>query len=101
MICVFASFVTNPEPTVKMIGLGLAAAIAIDATLVRMVLVPATMALLGPANWWLPAWLDRLLPNIHVDGTDEDRVVDLRDAIVTQRTPDDSESLVAADVIKE
>jgi RND superfamily putative drug exporter len=47
---------------VKTTGVGMAAAVLIDATLVRMVLVPATMALLGRANWWLPRWLDRLLP---------------------------------------
>jgi RND superfamily putative drug exporter len=51
-----------------MFGLGLAAAVFIDATVVRMVLVPATMELLGDRNWWLPAWLDRLLPNLHVEG---------------------------------
>jgi RND superfamily putative drug exporter len=50
-----------------MIGLGLAAAIAIDATVVRMVLVPATMVLMGKANWWLPGWLDRLLPHLSVE----------------------------------
>jgi RND superfamily putative drug exporter len=51
-----------------MIGLGLAVAIAVDATVVRMVLVPATMALLGDANWWLPGWLDRVLPRLDVEG---------------------------------
>ncbi len=54
-----------------MFGLGLAAAILIDATIVRMVLVPATMELLGDRNWWLPGWLDRLLPHVRVDGTDD------------------------------
>jgi putative drug exporter of the RND superfamily len=54
-----------------MLGLGLATAILVDATLVRMVLVPATMALLGKANWWLPAWLDRILPRISVEGPGE------------------------------
>ena len=68
MVCVFLSFVTNPSPFVQMIGLGLATAIALDATVVRMVLVPATMALLGRANWWLPAWLDRRLPHLDLDG---------------------------------
>ncbi len=48
--------------------MGLAVAIALDATVVRMVLVPATMALLGRANWWLPGWLDRLLPQLRVEG---------------------------------
>jgi len=85
MVCVFSSFVTNPDPSVKMIGLGLASAIAIDATVVRMVLVPATMALLGKANWWLPSWLDRWLPDIHVEGT---TLVDVRDEVPTQRTPE-------------
>jgi putative drug exporter of the RND superfamily len=68
MIAVFLSYVTNPEPTVKMIGLGLAVAVFVDATIVRMILVPATMELLGAANWWLPRWLDRLLPRISLEG---------------------------------
>ena len=62
MISVFLGFVFGNDPTIKMLGLGLATAIFVDATIVRMVLVPAAMALLGNANWWLPAWLDRLLP---------------------------------------
>ena len=67
MVCVFLSFITDPSPFVKMIGLGLATAIAIDATVVRMVLVPATMALMGRANWWLPGWLDRMLPHLSIE----------------------------------
>jgi RND superfamily putative drug exporter len=67
MIAVFLSYVTNPSPTVKMLGLGLATAVFIDATIVRMVLVPATMELAGRANWYLPKWLDRILPDLHVD----------------------------------
>ena len=62
MVAVFGGFVLGADPLVKMMGLGLATAIALDATIVRLVLVPATMTLLGNANWWLPAWLDRLLP---------------------------------------
>ena len=54
---------------IKMFGLGLAAAVLIDATLVRMVLVPATMGLLGDANWWLPGWLDRTLPHVDLEGS--------------------------------
>ena len=68
MIAVFLGFVLGDDPAIKMMGLGLAAAIFIDATVVRMVLVPATMKLMGDANWWLPAWLDRLLPTIDIDG---------------------------------
>ena len=67
MVCVFASFVLSDMRPLKLIGLGLAVAVAIDATLVRIMLVPATMELLGRANWWLPRWLDRLLPNVNVD----------------------------------
>jgi RND superfamily putative drug exporter len=67
MISVFLSFVGNPDPTVKMFGVGLAAAVFVDATLVRLVLVPATMELLGAANWWLPGWLGRILPRIRIE----------------------------------
>jgi RND superfamily putative drug exporter len=69
MIAVFLAFVTSPQPTVKMIGLGLAVAVFVDATLVRLILVPATMELLGKANWWLPKWLDRVLPHLDVEGS--------------------------------
>jgi putative drug exporter of the RND superfamily len=75
MIAVFLSFVGSPVPSVKMLGLGLATAILIDATVIRMVLVPATMALLGKANWWLPAWLDRVLPRVNVDGSASEPVL--------------------------
>ncbi|MGB7860605.1 MAG: MMPL family transporter [Acidimicrobiia bacterium] len=68
MISVFLGFVLGDDPAIKMMGLGLAAAIFIDATVVRMVLVPASMKLMGDANWWLPGWLDRLLPTIDIDG---------------------------------
>jgi RND superfamily putative drug exporter len=67
MVLVFLGFVTEQGSVVKMIGFGMAVAIFLDATLVRMVLVPATMSLLGHWNWWLPAWLDRLLPRVQVE----------------------------------
>ncbi|MFD6970335.1 MMPL family transporter [Streptomyces sp. NPDC059949] len=70
MVAVFLSFAVAEDPSTKMFGLGLATAIFIDATVVRMVLVPATMTLLGRANWWLPKWLDRMLPRGPV-GTDD------------------------------
>ena len=63
MVVVFLSFVLTPDVSVKQIGLGLAAAVLVDATVVRLVLVPAVMELLGTANWWLPGWLDRRLPD--------------------------------------
>jgi RND superfamily putative drug exporter len=62
MVVVFLSFVLTPDVSVKQIGLGLAAAVLVDATVVRLVLVPAVMELLGQANWWLPGWLARRLP---------------------------------------
>src|SRR5918996_1433664 len=68
MISVFAAFVLGDDPIIKMFGLGLATAVFIDATIVRIVLVPATMKLLGEWNWWLPGWLDRRLPNLDVEG---------------------------------
>ena len=67
MISVFGGFVLGDDPTTKMFGLGLATAIFLDATIVRIVLVPATMKLMGDANWWLPRWLDSRLPAIDVD----------------------------------
>jgi putative drug exporter of the RND superfamily len=70
MVCVFTSFVLNGDPVVKEFGVGLAVAIAIDATLVRCLLVPAVMTLLGKASWWMPSWLDRLLPRISIEGED-------------------------------
>src|SRR5213078_3336566 len=67
MISVFMSFVLGDLRVLKLMGLGLATAIFIDATVVRMVLVPSTMELLGRANWWMPKWLDRIVPRISVE----------------------------------
>ena len=64
MVAVFLAFVTAPEPFLKLLGVGMATAILVDATIVRMVLVPALMQLVGRANWWIPAWLDRSLPRL-------------------------------------
>jgi RND superfamily putative drug exporter len=72
MTCVFAAFVLTGVPSIKELGLGCAVAIAIDATLVRLILVPAAMKLLGDWNWWMPSWLDRALPNLNFeDGSGE------------------------------
>ncbi|MGE3798991.1 MAG: MMPL family transporter, partial [Thermomicrobiales bacterium] len=70
MVAVFLSFVFTPDPILKQMGLGLAVAILIDATIVRLILVPATMELLGEWNWWFPSWMDRLVPHINIEGTD-------------------------------
>ena len=68
MISVFYAFVLSPDITSKLFGLGLGTAVLLDVTLVRMVLVPSAMSLLGHRAWHLPAWLDRILPDIDLDG---------------------------------
>jgi RND superfamily putative drug exporter len=68
MVVVFGSFIGETDRLIKLFGVGLASAVLVDATIVRMLLVPATMELLGDANWWLPRWLDRILPKISVEG---------------------------------
>jgi uncharacterized membrane protein YdfJ with MMPL/SSD domain len=75
MVVVFLSFVLGANVSVKQVGLGLAVAVLIDATLVRLVLVPAVMELLGKANWWLPAWLGRVLPAGSTVPADENELV--------------------------
>ncbi|MDX3105271.1 MMPL family transporter [Nonomuraea angiospora] len=72
MVAVFVAFIAYPDPMVKTFGVGLAVAIAVDATIIRGFLVPATMVLLGRLNWWCPRWLDRLLPNLSVEGHEEE-----------------------------
>jgi RND superfamily putative drug exporter len=66
MVVVFASFMLEDVREIKLFGLGLALAVLLDATLVRMVVVPATMELLGDRNWWIPTWLDRRLPHVEI-----------------------------------
>jgi RND superfamily putative drug exporter len=67
MISVFGSFILGGERVIAEFGIGLAAAVAIDAFVLRTVLVPALMHAFGAANWWLPGWLDRILPQLSVD----------------------------------
>jgi RND superfamily putative drug exporter len=68
MVFVFGVFIFDPSIFIKQIGLGLATAVVVDATVIRMVLVPATMELLGNANWWMPRWLGRILPEVNIEG---------------------------------
>ncbi len=70
MVAVFGSFVLGADRIIKEFGVGLATAILVDATIVRLFLVPATMELLGERNWWMPAWLDRILPHVNVEGAE-------------------------------
>ncbi|MCX5065780.1 MMPL family transporter [Micromonospora lupini] len=68
MMSVFAGFILAEDAVIKMLGYGLAFGVAVDAFLVRMTIVPATLSLLGRSAWWLPSWLDRVLPNVDVEG---------------------------------
>ena len=70
MVVVFGSFIGESDRIIKLFGVGLASAVLLDATIVRMLLVPATMELLGDSNWWLPRWLNRMLPRVAVEGHD-------------------------------
>ena len=70
MVCVFSSFILTGDPTVKQFGVGMAVAIAVDSTIIRCLLVPSAMVLIGKANWWLPRWLDRILPRVGLETED-------------------------------
>src|SRR3546814_4085100 len=79
MFAVFAAFVPEGDSSIKPIALGLAAGIAVDAFLVRMTLIPALMTLLGDKAWWIPRWLDRMLPKLDVEGEAVERELALQD----------------------
>ncbi|MPY92165.1 MAG: MMPL family transporter [Acidimicrobiia bacterium] len=85
MFFVFLSFVLGVDRSLKMFGLGLAIAVLLDASIVRLVLVPATMELLGDRNWWLPRWLDRILPVVHVEASED--VVEIEPEEEREPTP--------------
>jgi RND superfamily putative drug exporter len=70
MVFVFGSFVLNGDPTVKQFGVGLAVAVVLDATIVRCLLVPALMVMMGKSNWYIPRWLERILPHISIEGAE-------------------------------
>ena len=70
MVFVFGSFVLNGDPTVKQFGIGLAVAVILDATVVRCLLVPALMVMIGKVNWYMPRWLDRIVPQISIEGAE-------------------------------
>jgi putative drug exporter of the RND superfamily len=82
MVSVFLAFLLSGDPTIKQFGLGMAAAVAIDATLIRCVLVPAVMALLDRRAWWMPQWLDRATPAISIEGEEYFHERDQRDGRV-------------------
>ena len=75
MASVFAAFIPTNQAMIKLFGVALASAVVIDAFIVRLIIVPSLMSLLGNANWWLPRWLDRILPTVHIE-PGEDEIVD-------------------------
>jgi RND superfamily putative drug exporter len=93
MVTVFGAFMLGDMVLMKVTGLGLAVAVALDATVVRMVLVPSTMELLGDRNWWLPGWLDRLLPHLDVEGGAHQRIDDELDQLLDEADHDEVEAL--------
>jgi RND superfamily putative drug exporter len=92
MVAVFAAFIPSPDVMIKVIGVGMAAAILIDATIIRMLLVPAVMHLFGRANWWLPSSLDKRLPQLHIEGHPEVYLAQRK----AEETPARQEELVPA-----
>ena len=90
MVFVFGSFVLNGDPTVKQFGIGLAVAVILDATVVRCLLVPARMASLGKANWYLPRWLGRILPRISIEGEEYFKARDQISAATQLQAPEAS-----------
>ena len=88
MVFVFGGFVLNGDPTVKQFGIGLAVAVILDATIVRCLLVPALMVKMGRINWYMPKWLDRLLPRISIEGAEFFRQRDKRRAVEPTPEPE-------------
>jgi putative drug exporter of the RND superfamily len=90
MVVVFTSFVINPDPTVKMLAIGMAFAVLIDASLVRMCLVPAVMSLLGSHAWWMPRWLEPVIPHLQLEASpdaEEAPAFEQQNATVAPVTP--------------
>jgi RND superfamily putative drug exporter len=91
MVVVFGAFLLEDNRIIKLFGVGLALAVLLDATLVRMLLVPATMELLGSKNWWIPKWLDRILPNLNVEGRAVDELLAEIQSTAERSEPEPSE----------
>ena len=89
----FGAFLLEDDRIIKLFGTGLALAVLLDATLVRMLLVPATMELLGKRNWWIPRWLDRFLPRLNIEGPELDA---LHARVTDPAEHDDESELVGA-----
>ncbi len=81
MVLVFGAFVLGGQRVIELFGIGLASAVLLDAVLVRSAIVPAVMVLIGKRNWWLPAWLERVLPHMRIEGTAGRAAAQEREAI--------------------
>ena len=86
MVCVFLSFTLGDERTLKEFGFGLAVAVFLDALVVRCMMLPAVLELIGPLTWRLPRWLDALLPHFNIEGTTARALPDL-DGVAPNETP--------------
>jgi RND superfamily putative drug exporter len=93
MVSVFSAFILVDDPTIKQFGVGMAVAVAVDATIVRCLLVPSVMILIGKANWWFPRWLDRIVPNFSIEGDEWFRE---RDAEAARRQEEPAPPVPAA-----
>ena len=94
MVVVFGAFLLEDDRIIRLFGTGLALAVMLDATLVRMLLVPATMELLGNRNWWLPRWIDKILPRLNVEGAHLDELLAESGVDEPVEVPDSPEDLV-------
>ena len=95
MVSVFFAFILNGDPTVKQFGVGMGVAVAVDATIVRCLLVPAVMVLIGKANWWFPRWMDKVVPNFSIEGEEWFRE---RDAAAADQAAKDEDGGARPDV---
>jgi RND superfamily putative drug exporter len=87
MIAVFGAFAIGNERALAMMGVGFASAIFIDAFIIRLLLLPAVMHLAGPAMWWMPAWLERRLPHLHIERPETDDEPPSADGMPSEREP--------------
>ncbi len=94
MISVFGAFALGDSPFIKMFGLGLATAVFLDATVVRMLIVPAVMTLFGERAWKLPRWLDRIIPDLDVEGSELVETLEAADAAAAARRETDVDAPV-------
>jgi RND superfamily putative drug exporter len=96
MVVVFTSFVLDDDPTIKMLAVGMAVAVLVDASVVRMILVPSVMSILDERAWWLPDWLDRIVPDLELEGSVEAELGQPGEPATDEPVPDEEEPEVGA-----